>query len=312
MCSKDEVPKNLEEVSSLPKQGPQVQPGIQAEMTPKPLVHHLPGEEKQDDHTTKLQPYLAAGKLEGKTAIITGGDSGIGCSVATLFALEGASGITIVHLPREEEDAKETKSRIESQSKCKILLLAEDVGFDKNCEKIISEHIKAFLKIDILVNNASEQHLCESIEQIPEDQVERTFRTNIFGMIFMAKHAVKHMNKGATIINTTSVTAYKGHKSLLDYSSTKGAITAFTRSLSLQLASRGIRVNAVAPGPIWTPLIPASFKPEQIEEFGHQVPLGRPGQPSEVATCFVFLASADSSYITGQVMHPNGGTIVNS
>jgi len=310
MCSKDELPKNLEEVSSLPKQGPQVQPGIQSEMKPRPLVHHLPGGE-HGDHTTDLQPYHAAGKLEGKTAVITGGDSGIGCSVATLFALEGASGITIVYLPREEEDAKEMKKRIEEQSKCKVLLLVEDVGYDGNCESILNEHIKAFMKIDILVNNSSEQHLCENIEEIPADQVERTFRTNIMGMIFMAKHAVKHMKKGATIINTTSVTAYKGHKFLIDYSSTKGAITSFTRSLSLQLAPRGIRVNAVAPGPIWTPLIPASFKPEQIEEFGHQVPLGRPGQPSEVATCFVFLASADSSYMTGQVMHPNGGSIIN-
>jgi len=309
MCSKDELPKNLEEVSSLPKQGPQVQPGIQNEMTPKPLVHHLPGE--KHDHTTELQPYNAAGKLEGKTAVITGGDSGIGCSIATLFALEGASGITIVFLPREEEDAKETKERIEKQSKCKVLLLAEDIGYENNCERIICEHIKAFLKLDILVNNSSEQHLCENIEELSADQVERTFRTNIFGMIYMAKHAVKHMTSGAVIINTTSVTAYKGKASLLDYSSTKGAITSFTRSLSQQLAPRGIRVNAVAPGPIWTPLIPASFKPEQIEEFGQQVPLGRAGQPSEVATCYVFLASADASYMTGQVMHPNGGTIVN-
>jgi len=310
MCSKDELPQNLEGVSSIPKQGPQDQPGIQSEMSPRPLVHHLPGT-KHGDHTTELQPYRPAGKLEGKTAIITGGDSGIGCSVATLFALEGASGITIVFLPREEEDAKETKNRIEKQSKCKVLLIAEDVGYESNCEKIVCEHIKAFTKLDILVNNSSEQHKCENIEQLPADQVERTFRTNIFGMIFMAKYAVKHMNTGAVIINTTSVTAYKGHKSLIDYSSTKGAITAFTRSLSQQLASRGIRVNAVAPGPIWTPLIPASFKPEEIEGFGQKVPLGRAGQPSEVATSYVFLASADSSYMTGQVLHPNGGTVVN-
>jgi len=217
-----------------------------------------------------------------------------------------------VHLPREAEDAKETKVRIEKQSKCKVQLIAEDVGFEKNCEKIVTEHIRAFNGLNILVNNSSEQHMCEKIEDIPADQVERTFRTNILGMIYMAKFAVKHMKEGDTIINTTSVVAYNGKKDLIDYSSTKGAITSFTRSLSQQLASRGIRVNAVAPGPIWTPLIPASFDPERNEGFGSYVPLGRPGQPSEVATSYVFLASNESSYMTGQVLHPNGGTIVNS
>lgn len=309
MCSKDELPKTLEEASSISKQGPQVQPGLQTEMEPKPLVHHVPGKKTGDK--TELEPYRGAGKLEGKSAIITGGDSGIGRSVAALFALEGAKGITIVHLAREEEDARETKKRIEAQSNCSVVLTIEDVGYEKNCESIVKEHTAAFGGLDILVNNSSEQHLCEKIEDISADQVERTFRTNIFGMIYMAKFAVKHMKPGATIINTTSVTAYKGKKDLIDYSSTKGAIVSFTRSLSQQLASREIRVNGVAPGPIWTPLIPASFKPEQTETFGRQVPLGRPGQPSEVATSYVFLASNDSSYMTGQILHPNGGTIIN-
>jgi len=306
MCTEKEMPKNLSEVSSIPKQEMQEQPGLQHELTPQPLVHHIPTE--TDDG---IKEYQAAGKLRGKIALITGGDSGIGRSTAALFAMEGAQGIAIVHLPREEKDAKETKERIEKQSDTGVLLICKDIGHEKNVVEVVGEVVNKWGRIDILVNNASEQHICEKIDDLESSQVEETFRSNIFGMIYMAKHCVKHMKRGSTIINITSVTAYKGHPSLVDYSTTKGAIVSFTRSLSLQLVHHGIRVNGVAPGPIWTPLIKATFPPEKIENFGKDVPMKRAGQPSEVATCNVFLASNDSSYITGQVLHPNGGTVVN-
>jgi NAD(P)-dependent dehydrogenase (short-subunit alcohol dehydrogenase family) len=306
MCSKEEQPPSIEAASQIPKQPVQEQPGLQHELKPQPVVHHLPAEANGS-----LQPYKAAGKLEGKVALITGGDSGIGRSVATLFALEGCKGLGIVHLERENQDAQETKRRIESQSKTKVVLIPKDVGYEKNAADIVDTIVQEFGQIDILVNNSSEQHLASNIDEITAEQLERTFRTNIFGMFYLTKHAVKHMNKGSNIINTTSVTAYNGHPELVDYSSTKGAIVAFTRSLSLNLVSRGIRVNAVAPGPIWTPLITASFPEDKIEKFGNQVPMGRAGQPAEVAPCYVFLASNDSSYMTGQVLHPNGGSVVN-
>jgi len=306
MCSKEETPKNLHEATNIPKQELQSQPGVTHGMQPHPLVHHLPTD---GDH---LEEYHAAGKLKNKVALITGGDSGIGRSVAALFSLEGASGIAITYLPREEKDAHETKERIEKQSSTEVLLICKDVGYEENAIEIIKQVVEKWGRIDILVNNASEQHLTERIEDLSAEQLERTFRTNIFGMFYLAKHAVPHMKQGSTIINTTSVTAYKGFPTLLDYSSTKGAIVAFTRSLSLHLVERGIRVNAVAPGPIWTPLIAASFPPEKMETFGQQVPMKRPGQPPEVATSYVFLASSDSSYMTGQVLHPNGGTVINN
>jgi len=306
MCSKEEQPQSIEAASQIPKQPVQEQPGLQHELKPQPLVHHLPVEANGS-----LHPYKAAGKLEGKIALITGGDSGIGRSVATLFALEGCKGIGIVHLEKEDQDAQETKRRIESQSQTKVVLITKDVGYEKNAADIVDTIVQEFGQIDILVNNSSEQHLSSNIDEITAEQLERTFRTNIFGMFYLTKHAVKHMNKGSNIINTTSVTAYNGHPELVDYSSTKGAIVAFTRSLSLNLVSRGIRVNAVAPGPIWTPLITASFPEDKIEKFGSQVPMGRAGQPAEVAPCYVFLASSDSSYMTGQVLHPNGGSVVN-
>ncbi|CAG8554992.1 5593_t:CDS:10 [Diversispora eburnea] len=300
MSHEKEIPQSISEASDIPKQKLQEQPGLQYEMKPQPLVHQLPTEEG------RLKEYLASGKLKGKIALITGGDSGIGRSTAILFAKEKAQGIAIVYLPREERDAKETKELVEKQGDAQVLLISKDVGYEKNAIEIVDEVVKKFERIDILVNNASEQHVCERIENLEADQIERTFRSNIFGMFYLAKHSVKHMKEGSVIINLTSVTAYNGNPSLLDYSSTKGAIVSFTRSLSLQLADRCIRVNAVAPGPIWTPLIKASFSPEVMEKFGSSVPMKRPGQPSEVATCCVFLASQDSSYMNGQVLHPNG------
>src|SRR4030095_3070336 len=210
----------------------------------------------------------------------------------------------------EEKDANETRRLVEKHGR-KCLLIAGDVGQEEFCRKAVQRTIKEFGKIDILVNNAAEQHPQESIEKISEKQLERTFRTNIFSFFFMVKAAMKHLNKGAAIINTTSVTAYKGSGHLLDYSSTKGAIVAFTRSLSEALSEKRIRVNGGAPGPIWTPLIPSTFPREEVATFGSDVPLGRAGQPEEVAPSYVFLASDDSSYMTGQVLHPNGGTVVN-
>ena len=249
-----------------------------------------------------------SGKLRNKVALITGGDSGIGRAVAIAFAKEGAD-VVVVYL-EEKKDANETKRLVEQRGR-KCLLVAGDVGREEFCRKAIGQTIKAFGKIDILVNNAAEQHPQESIEKITEEQLERTFRTNIFSFFFMTKAAMKHLSDGAAIINTTSVTAYKGSPELLDYSSTKGAITSFTRSLSQALVGKSIRVNAVAPGPIWTPLIPSTFPAKEVETFGSDVPLGRAGQPEEIAPSYVFLASDDSSYMTGQILHPNGGTIVN-
>ena len=254
------------------------------------------------------EKHRGSGKLREKVAIITGGDSGIGRAVAIAFAKEGAA-VAILYL-EEEKDANETQRLVEEHGG-KCLLIAGDVGKEEFCRKAVARIIKKFGKIDILVNNAAEQHPQESIEKVTEKQLERTFRTNIFSFFFMVKATMKRLKKGAAIINTTSVTAYKGSPHLLDYSSTKGAITAFTRSLSQALADKAIRVNAVAPGPVWTPLIPSTFPENKVEKFGSDVPLSRPGQPEEIAPSFVFLASDDSSYMTGQVLHPNGGTIVN-
>lgn len=229
-------------------------------------------------------------------------------SVAIAFAKEGAD-VTVVYL-EEHKDAQETEQRVEEWGR-KCLLIDGDVGDERFCQKVVKETVDEFGKIDVLVNNAAEQHRQDSIEKVTERQLERTFRTNIFAMFFMTKAAIKHFKKGGIIVNTASITAYKGSPKLLDYSSSKGAIVSFTRSLSQALVARGIRVNAVAPGPIWTPLIPSSFPAEEVARFGSDVPMGRPGQPEEVAPSFVFLASDDASYMTGQVLHPNGGTIVN-
>jgi len=252
--------------------------------------------------------YQGHGRLTGKKTVITGADSGIGRAVAIAFAREGAD-VAIVYL-NEHEDAAETRKRVGREDR-RCVTIAGDVGDESFCRDAMRQTIDEFGHLDVLVNNAAEQHPQDSIEQISAEQLERTFRTNIFGQFFMTKAALPHLKGGATIINTTSVTAYQGNPMLLDYSSTKGAIVAFTRSLSLSLVKRGIRVNGVAPGPIWTPLIPSTFPPDKVAKFGQDVPMGRPGQPEEVAACFVFLASEDSSYISGQILHPNGGEVVN-
>jgi NAD(P)-dependent dehydrogenase (short-subunit alcohol dehydrogenase family) len=249
-----------------------------------------------------------SGKLRGKVAIITGGDSGIGRAVAIAFAREGAD-VAVMYL-NEHGDAEETRRHVEKHGR-RCLLIAGDAGDESFCRQAVDRTVSELGRLDVLVNNAAEQHVAHSIEEITEEQLVRTFRTNIFAMFFLTKAALPHLGEGSAIVNTTSVTAYKGNPQLLDYSSTKGAIVAFTRSLSQSLAEKKIRVNAVAPGPIWTPLIPATFPPDKVKTFGADVPLGRPGQPEEVAPSYVFLASDDSSYITGQVLHPNGGTIVN-
>jgi NAD(P)-dependent dehydrogenase (short-subunit alcohol dehydrogenase family) len=249
------------------------------------------------------------GKLRDKVALITGGDSGIGRATAIAFAKEGAK-VAILYL-NEHEDAAETKRLVEKEGReCRTI--AGDVGNEAFCRQAVQDTIQEFGRLDILVNNAAEQHPQDSIENISETQLERTFRTNIFSYFFMTKAALKHLLEGkGVIVNTTSVVAYRGSPQLLDYSATKGAIVAFTRSLSKALAEKGIRVNGVAPGPIWTPLIPSTFPPEKVATFGSDVPMKRAGQPEEVAPCYVFLASDDSSYMTGQVLHPNGGEVIN-
>ncbi|MFL6527466.1 MAG: SDR family oxidoreductase [Chthoniobacterales bacterium] len=279
---------------TLPPQKQEQQPGREHKMKPRPAA---------DD-----PKYRGSGKLEGKVALITGGDSGIGRAVAILFAKEGAD-VAVSYL-NENKDATETKRLVEEQGR-RCITIAGDVGDENHCKALVQQTVKELGKLDILVNNAAEQHPQESIEKISEQQLERTFRTNIFSMFFLTKAAMKHLKEGSTIVNTTSVTAYKGNPELLDYSSTKGAIVAFTRALSQALAKKKIRVNAVAPGPIWTPLIPSTFPPEDVETFGADTPLERPGQPEEVAPSYVFLASDDASYMTGQVLHPNGGSVVN-
>jgi NAD(P)-dependent dehydrogenase (short-subunit alcohol dehydrogenase family) len=269
-------------------------PGLEHEMEVKP---------KAVDRTRR-----GSGKLESRVALITGGDSGIGRATAVLFAREGAD-VAILYL-NEHKDADETCRLVTGEGR-RCIKLAGDVGDEAFCKKAVEETVKHLGKLDILVNNAAEQHPQSKLEDITQEQLERTFRTNIFGYFFLAKHAMKHLKEGSSIINTTSVTAYKGSPQLLDYSATKGAIVAFTRSLSQLLAEKKIRVNGVAPGPIWTPLIPSTFPEAKVEKFGTDVPLGRAGQPDEVAPCFLFLACDDSSYMTGQILHPNGGTVVN-
>lgn len=277
-----------------PAQKQDRQPGREAQMRPRP------------DYEPK---YAGCGRLKDKVALITGGDSGIGRAVAVAMAREGAK-IAIVYL-KEHADADETIAAVEQEGG-RAIKVAGDAAEEKLCTEAVEQTVKKFGRLDILVNNAAEQHETEDFREIDGGQIERTFRTNVFSFFFMTKHALRHMKKGASIINTTSITAYQGHKTLLDYSATKGAIVAFTRSLSEALIEEGIRVNAVAPGPIWTPLIPASFEPDRVAKHGASAPMKRAGQPNEVAPCYVFLASEDASYMSGQVLHPNGGNVVGS
>lgn len=277
-----------------PLQQQERRPGLEKDMSPRP---------KSDD-----PEHRGTGKLSGKVALITGGDSGIGRAVAICFAREGAD-IVIVYLD-EHDDAKETTRLVNKEGR-RCLAIAGDVGTQVFCSESVEKALNEFGHLDILVNNAAEQHPQACIMKISPAQLERTFRTNIFSCFFMTQAALPHLKEGSTIINSASVTAYKGSWHLLDYSSTKGAIVSFTRSLSQALTAKGIRVNAVAPGPIWTPLIPSTFSKEEVQTFGSHVPMKRAGQPGEVAPSYLFLACSESSYMTGQVLHPNGGTAVN-
>jgi NAD(P)-dependent dehydrogenase (short-subunit alcohol dehydrogenase family) len=278
----------------IPPQHQERQPGIEKEMTPRPIY--------DNDHP-------GYGRLKDKVAIITGGDSGIGRSVAVLFAKEGAD-VVIVYL-NEHQDAKETADMVRNYGK-EALLISTDISEEVNCRNIVDQTIQKFGKLDILVNNAAVQYEQNDIQDISAQQLEYTFKVNIFSYFHMTRFATQHLKEGSVIINTASVTAYKGNQALMDYSSTKGAIVSFTRSLSQSLVKKGIRVNAVAPGPVWTPLIPASFNEEKVSKFGKDIPMERPAQPVEIATCYVFLASDEAAFLTGQVLHPNGGSIINT
>lgn len=272
--------------------------------------HHQPGSEKEMRPQPEylLPHYQGSEKLKKKVAIITGGDSGIGRAVACLFALEGAK--TVIHYLKEHEDAKDTQALVEKLGG-ECLLIDRNLQRYEACQEVVDHTLHYFGHVDILINNCAEQHPQKAFEDISCAQMEQTFKTNFFSYFYMVKAALPHLKKGDTIINTTSVTAYHGNEQLIDYSSTKGAIVAFTRSLSQNLIKKGIRVNAVSPGPIWTPLIPSTFTAKEVSEFGSQVPMDRVGQPSEIAPAYVYLASQDSSYMAGQVLHPNGGVIVN-
>ncbi|WP_027892061.1 SDR family oxidoreductase [Calidithermus chliarophilus] len=274
---------------------PMEPPGLESQMQPKPKAED-PG-------------YRGCGKLKGKVALVTGGDSGIGRAVAIAFAKEGAD-VAIAYL-QEHSDAEETKRRVEEYGR-RCIAIAGDLGDEMVCRQVVQRVIDVFGRLDVLVNNAAEQTPQERLEDISAEQLERTFRTNIFAYFYLTKAALPHLKEGSAVINTTSVTAYRGSPHLLDYSATKGAIVAFTRSLAGNLVKRGIRVNGVAPGPIWTPLIPSTFPEEKVEKFGEDVPMGRPGQPEEVAPSYVFLASDDASYFAGQILHPNGGEVINT
>jgi NAD(P)-dependent dehydrogenase (short-subunit alcohol dehydrogenase family) len=289
MKTMDKKPK------SMPAQVQKDQPGDEHKMHPEPEVIR--------------SNYKGSDKLFNKVALITGGDSGIGRSVAVHFAREGAD-IAIVYL-NEDKDAEDTMRMIEKEGR-KCILISGDVGDEAFCKKAVKQTVKEFGKLDVLINNAAEQHEQTDLKDISKQQLQQTFETNIFSMFYMTKAALEYMKKGSCIVNSTSVTSYRGSHHLMDYASTKGAITAFTRSLAQNLAEKNIRVNGVAPGPIWTPLIPASFDAKKVKEFGSNVPLKRPGQPSEVAPAYVLLASEDGSYITGQVIHVNGGEQVGS
>jgi NAD(P)-dependent dehydrogenase (short-subunit alcohol dehydrogenase family) len=270
------------------------QPGLEAEMEPRPEA--------------TAPWYRGSGKLEGRVALITGGDSGIGRAVAVLYAREGAD-VAIVYLD-EHDDAEETKRLVEAEGR-RAVTIAGDVGDEGFCREAVERTVSELGALHVLVNHAGEQHVQERFEDIGSEQLERTFRTNVFGVFHITKAALAHIPEGGAIVNTTSLVAYQGNPTLIDYAATNGAITALTRSLAISLIDRGIHVNGVAPGPVWTPLIPASFPAEKVESFGEQTPIGRIGQPEEIAPSYVFLASSDASFMSGQVLHPNGGTVVN-
>ncbi len=278
----------------------------------QPMIHEdaLPGHESALDRKPKWEPrYPGSGRLDGKAAIVTGGDSGIGRAIAALFAREGAD-VAILYL-NEHDDAAETVRIVEGEGR-NALSIAGDVGDPEFCRRAVATVVAELGGVDILINNAGEQHPDQDIADITDAQLRRTFQTNIFSMFYMVQAVEPHLSRGSAIVNCTSITGYAGEKELLDYSSTKGAITAFTRSLSENLVGKGIRVNAVAPGPIWTPLNPSGgSSPEKLATFGQKTPMGRLGEPNEVAPAFLFLACDDASYMSGQVLHPNGGTIVN-
>ncbi|KAI5857941.1 hypothetical protein BZA05DRAFT_385337 [Tricharina praecox] len=277
-------------------------PGLEKDMNPRPVYNKLP----TADGGYEL--YKAAGKLAGKKALITGGDSGIGRAIAVLFAMEGADS-AITYLPQEIEDAQETKKLVEGCG-AKCFLFEADISTAQACRKLVDDVLKQMGRVNVLVNNAAYQMEVESITDLSEEQWDYTFKTNVYSFFWISKYIVPQLKSGDTIINNASINHYIGKPNLLDYSSTKGAIVAFTRALSNQLCGKGIRVNCVAPGPVWTPLVISTMTTEDLDSFG-STPMGRPGQPSEIATCFVFLASSDSSMISGQTLHPNGGSIIN-
>ncbi|OON67839.1 SDR family oxidoreductase [Hymenobacter sp. CRA2] len=280
----------------FPPQHQDQQPGLESEMTPQPEY---------------IRPnYKGADKLLDKVALITGGDSGIGRAVAVHFAREGAD-VAIVYMPSEQEDADKVRELVEGAGR-RCLLLAGDLRQPEFCQQVVERTVQEFGRLNIVVNNAAEQHFHKSLEELPDEELESVFQVNILAQFRLTRAAMKHLNEGDSIINTSSVNAFRGNESLLDYSATKGAITAFTRSLALQLGSKGIRVNSVAPGPIWTPFIPSTASALQTATFGRDTTMGRAGQPSEVAPAYVFLASEDGSYFTGQTLHPNGGSVVNA
>ncbi|CAM2968492.1 SDR family oxidoreductase [Paenibacillus sediminis] len=294
MASNHQQNQNGKQQQTLPPQHQNQQPGIEAIMNPLPVF-------------TDVQ-YKPAGKLQDKAAIITGGDSGIGRAVAVAFAKEGAD-ISIIYL-NEHDDAEVTKKQVEQVGR-RCVLISGDIGDETFCQEAVSRTVNELGKLNIVVNNAAEQHPQPKIADITSNQLERTFRTNIFAMFYLTKAAMPFLKTGSTIINTASITAYHGHPQLIDYSATKGAIVSFTRALSMNVVGQGIRVNAVAPGPIWTPLIPSTFDAQQVSTFGANTPMKRPGQPAELAPAYVYLASSDSAYMSGQVLHINGGEIVN-
>ncbi len=277
-----------------PPQHQKRQPGKRSEMTPKPV--------------TESDAYVPSGKLKDKKALVTGGDSGIGRAVSILFAKEGAD-VAIVYLD-EHKDAKETQGLVEKSGR-RCITLSGDIGEIDFCRECVKKTIDELGGLDILINNAGEQHAYQDLSEISPDQFERTFKINVFSMFYFVQAALPHLKEGSAIVNSTSVTAYQGHPTLIPYSATKGAVTTLTRSLAISLADKGIRVNGVAPGPVWTPLIPASFSKKKVSKFGEATLMGRPGEPVEIAPSYLFLACEDSSYMTGQVIHPNGGRIIN-